>query len=182
MHNTQVLRPGLICSLTFGKFSSLEGRIVLSEFPTTVCASPSHPTLSPYPPVLLELFVPQAVTGNPWRVEVHPFLCSIIYTSLKCMPLQPLVTPCHLPGSFSEVSALLGCSLSPSLRPPPTSSFPLDHQASSHTLSLEGERTLTFPFVFPSSPSPKPLHPRNTCQRFANSHFFICWGKSHLCI
>lgn len=64
------------------------------------CLCVGHPT----PPllciltVLLELFVSQAVTGSPRRVEAHWFLCSIIHTSFKCMSLQPLVTPRHLLG------------------------------------------------------------------------------------
>lgn len=131
-----------------------------------------HPTPSPSPTVLLELFASQAVTGSPWHIQVRPPLCSIIYTSFKCASLQPPVTPWHLPRRLSEVGILLSCSLDPLQL-----LLPLDHQALIPTLSLQAEGAVGLPLPFLSLPSPKPSHPRNICQGFANSHFFICWGK-----
>lgn len=131
-----------------------------------------HPTLLLTPTVLLELFASQAVTGSLRHIAVRPRLRSIIYASFKCTSLRPLVTPCHLPRSLSEVGIPLGphsssCSQTPGLDP---------------HFSLQTERAADLPLSFPSVPSPKPSHPRNICQGFANNHFFICWGKSHLCI
>lgn len=130
-----------------------------------------NPTPSPYQTVLLELFVSQVVTGSPWHIKVHPLLCSIIYVSFKYTSLPPLVTPCHLPGRLWS-RHLLRCSLSQM-----HFLLPLDHQAWSTPFPSS-----VLPLLFSSLPSPKPSHPRNICQGFANSHFFICWGKSHLCI
>lgn len=138
------------------------------------CLCLSHPT----PPllhirtVLLELFVSQAVTGSPQCVEAHWLLCSIIHTSFKCMSLQPLVTPCHLLGRLFEVSTLLGS-------PHPLCPLPLVPGPPTHLLLQVEGVTMS---LLSSLPSPKSSHPRNICQEFANSHFFISWGKSHLCI
>lgn len=131
-----------------------------------------HPTLLLTPTVLLELFASQAVTGSLWHTTVHPRLHSIIYASFKCTSLRPLVTPCPLPRSLPGEGLLLG----------PTVPLAPKHQASIRTFSSPTERAVALPRSFPSLPSPKPSHPRNICQGFANNHFFICWGKSHLCI
>lgn len=174
MHDTQVPLPNLIFSLPSGKFASLEGRSVfLFEFPTTICASP-HPTPSPYP----DHFIGTVCFSSSYRKPmVCPLLQSIIYTSFKCMSLQPSVTPSHLPGRLSEVGVLLS---SPQILH--HSSGPPDHQASIPTPSLPAEGAVDLPVPVPSLPFLKPSHPRNICQGLANSHFFICWGKSHLCI
>lgn len=107
------------------------------------CLCLSHPT----PPllhiltVLLELFVSQAVTGSPQRVEAPWLLCSIIHTSFKCMSLQPLVTPCHLLGRLFEASALPGS-------PHPPCPLPLSSPWTTSTPSLARGRGHHVPVVF----------------------------------
>lgn len=133
----------------------------------------SAPRLTPT--ALLELFASQVVTGSPGPVAARPLLCSIIYASFKCMSLRPSVTSGHLPGSLSAVGTLLSYSSGP-----PTTCLWTTRPGSPPFLAhRKGSGS---PLVFPSLPSPKPSHPRNICQGFANSHFFIRWGKSHLCI
>lgn len=138
-----VLLPNPTSSLKLSKFSSQEARMdLLAVIPATHCLGTSRPT----PPllrirtVLLELFVSRAVTGSPQRVEAHRLLCSIIHTSFKCLSLQPLVTPCHLPGRLSEVSTLPGCFSSST----PSSSSPWP----TNTPSLASRRGHHFPAVF----------------------------------